>query len=160
GFQFLTSSRGCAPYTVQIETRYLNSTMGTVYYTDWGDGSLEETFTQTNTTGVIMTHLYPNISNDCGYDVTIDASNACNPRGSVVPISTQVIVWTRDVPAISPVEYRVCQGFAESLHFTDNSTWNCFPRATRENNAPRWIQWIYGTGSAASQIPGVQINGV
>ncbi len=159
GFQFLTSSRGCAPYTVNLETRYLSSVPGTVYYADWGDGSPVETFTQTNATGVIMTHMYPNSSIDCGYDVTIDASNACNPRGSVVPINTQVIVWTNDVISINPQVFRVCQGFAESLSFTDNSDWNCFPRATRENSEPRWIQWIYGTGSAATQIPGVQVNG-
>jgi len=159
GFQFLTSSRGCAPYTVNLETRYLSSVPGTVYYADWGDGSPIETFTQTNATGVIMTHLYPNASSNCGYDVVIDASNACNPKGSVVPINTQVIVWTNDVVSIDPQVFRVCQGFAETLSFTDNSAWNCFPRATRENNAPRWIQWIYGTGPAATQIPGVQVNG-
>jgi gliding motility-associated-like protein len=160
GFQFLTSSRGCAPYTVNLETRYLSSVPGTVYYATWGDGSPVEMFTQTNATGVIMTHTYPNSSIDCGYDVTIDASNACNPQGSVVPIHTQVIVWTNDVISISPQLFRVCQGFAESLSFTDNSDWNCFPRATRENSEPRWIQWIYGTGSAATQIPGIKVNGI
>jgi len=160
GFKFLTSSRGCAPYTVSIQTLYLSAVPGTIYYADWGDGSPEESFTQTNATGVIMTHLYPNTSIDCGYDVTIDASNACNPRGSVVPINTQVIVWTNDIVSISPQVFRVCQGFAETLSFIDNSDWNCFPRATRENDAPRWIQWIYGTGSLPIQIPGVQVNGV
>src|SRR6478609_431135 len=69
GFQFLTSSRGCAPYTVQIETRYLNAVAGTVYYANWGDGSPQEIFTQTNATGVTMTHLYPSASINCGYDV-------------------------------------------------------------------------------------------
>src|SRR5882762_7696848 len=160
GFQFLTSSRGCAPYTVNLETRYLSSVPGTVYYADWGDGTPIETFTQTNATGVVMTHMYPNSSIDCGYDVTIDASNACNPQGSVVPINTQVIVWTNDVISIDPQVFRVCQGFAETLSFTDNSDWNCFPRATRENSDPRWIQWIYGTGPAATQIPGIQVSGV
>jgi gliding motility-associated-like protein len=161
GFKFLTSSRGCAPYTVNLETLYLSSVPGTNYYVNWGDGSPEETFTQTNATGVSVSHLYPVASPvDCGYDVTIDASNACNPRGSVVPIVTQVIVWTNDVVSIDPQEFRVCAGFASSLTFTDNSTWNCFPRATRENSDPRWIQWIYGTGSAANQIAGVTVNGV
>src|SRR6478736_4785480 len=160
GFQFLTSSRGCAPYTVNLETRYLSSVPGTVYYADWGDGSPVQMYTQTNATGVVMTHLYPNSSIDCGYDVTIDASNACNPQGSVVPVNTQVIVWTNDVISINPQLFRVCQGFAEKLSFTDNSDWNCFPRATRENSEPRWIQWIYGTGPMANLIPGVKVNGV
>ncbi|WHZ08104.1 MAG: hypothetical protein OJF59_001857 [Cytophagales bacterium] len=160
GFKFLTSSRGCAPYTVSLETLYLSAIPGTIYTVDWGDGTAPQAYTQSNATGVTMTHTYPNASINCGYDVVIDASNSCNPLGSVVPINTQVIVWTNDVVSIYPQVYRVCQGFAETLSFTDNSTWNCFPRATRENSAPRWIQWIYGTGPLATQIPGVQVNGV
>ncbi len=160
GFAFLTSSRGCAPYTVSIQTIYLNSVPGTQYFVLWGDGTPEETFTQVGPGGVVMTHNYPLANINCGYDIVIDASNACNPRGSVVPINTQVIVWTDDVVSINPAEFRVCAGFAANLQFTDNSTWNCFPRATRENNEPRWIQWQYGTGAPASQIPGMQVNGV
>lgn len=160
GFSFLTSSRGCAPFTVNIQTLYLSSVPGTQYFVDWGDGTPEQTYTQAGPTGVTIAHTYPNASINCGYDVVIDAANACNPRGSVVPVNTQVIVWTNDVISISPAVYRVCQGFATSVLFTDNSDWNCFPRATRENNEPRWIQWIYGTGPLASQIPGAQVNSV
>lgn len=160
GFKFLTSSRGCAPYTVNLQTLYLSSIVGTKYFIDWGDGTPEESFVQTNATGVTIAHNYPSGSINCGYDVVIDASNACNPRGSVVPINTQVIVWTNDVVSINPQTFRVCQGFAANLSFTDNSTWNCFPRATRENNEPRWVQFIYGTGSIANQINGVKVNSV
>lgn len=159
GFQFLSSSRGCAPFNVQIETRYLAATPGTIYYVDWGDG-VTQSVTQVGPSGVILSHTYPNSPVDCGYDVIIDTENTCNPRGSVVPITTQVVVWTNDVLAIDPLEFRVCQGFAETLSFTDNSDWNCYPRATRENNVSRWIQWIYGTGPAGNQIPGVQVNSV
>jgi len=160
GFAFLTSSRGCAPFTVNIQTIYLASVPGTQYFVDWGDGTPEQTYTQVGPAGVTMTHTYPLASINCGYDVTIDASNACNPRGSVVPINTQVIVWTNDVVSINPGTLRVCEGFAANLQFTDNSTWNCFPRATRENNEPRWIQWQYGVGPLVNQIPGIQVNGV
>lgn len=160
GFKFLTSSRGCAPFTVNLETLYLASVPGTVYFINWGDGTPEQSVTQVNPIGVGISHVYPNASVDCGYDLTIDASNACNPRGSVVEINTQVIVWTRDVISINPQEFRVCQGFATNLTFTDNSQWNCFPRATRENNDPRWIQWIYGTGPIANQIANVQVNSI
>ena len=159
GFAFLTSSRGCAPFTVSIQTFYLASAPGTQYFVLWGDGTAEETFTQVGV-NVTMTHLYPLASINCGYDVVIDASNACNPRGSVVPITTQVIVWTNDVVAIDPTVYRVCAGYAANVSFTDNSTWNCFPRLTRENNAPRWIQWIYGTGPLGTLIPGMKVNSV
>jgi gliding motility-associated-like protein len=160
GFKFLTSSRGCAPYTVNLETLYLNTAIGTKYFIDWGDGTPEQSFTQTNATGVTVSHVYPVASVDCGYDLVIDASNACNPRGSVVPIRTEVIVWTKDVVKINPAEIRVCQGFATNLSFTDGSTWNCFPRATRENKEPRWVQWIYGTGPLVNQIPGMQVNSI
>ena len=80
GFAFLTSSRGCAPFTVSIQTFYLASAPGTQYFVLWGDGTAEETFTQVGV-NVAMTHLYPLASINCGYDVVIDASNACNPRG-------------------------------------------------------------------------------
>lgn len=160
GFAFLTSSRGCAPFTVNIQTLYLSSVPGTQYFIDWGDGTPEQTFTQVGPTGVTIAHTYPNTSVNCGYDVVIDAANGCNPRGSVVPINTQVIVWTNDVISINPTEYRVCQGYAANVSFTDDSDWNCFPRATRENNEPRWIQWIYGTGPLGNQIPGVSVNSV
>ncbi len=160
GFAFLTSSRGCAPFTANLQTIYLSSVPGTQYFVQWGDGTPEETFIQVGAVGVTMAHTYPLASVNCGYDVVIDASNACNPRGSVVPINTQVIVWTNDVVSINPATIRVCAGFAANLQFTDNSTWNCFPRATRENNEPRWIQWLYGTGLPGNQIPGIQVNGV
>ncbi|MGK7388969.1 MAG: PKD domain-containing protein [Candidatus Cyclobacteriaceae bacterium M2_1C_046] len=160
GFKFLTSSRGCAPFTVQIQTEYLASTSGTVYYIDWGDGTAEEQYVQTGTDGVILEHIYPNSPIECGYDIIIDASNECNPRGSVTPVETQVIVWTNDVININPQTFRVCQGFATELQFNDNSDWNCFPRDTRENDVSRWIQWIYGTGDGAIRIPGIQVNGI
>ncbi|MTI28933.1 PKD domain-containing protein [Fulvivirga kasyanovii] len=160
GFAFLTSSRGCAPFNVGIETLYLAATPGTVYYVDWGDGTPEETYVQTNATGVTLTHVYPNSPVECGYDVIIDAENGCNPRGSVVPIETQVVVWTNDVLSIDPGVFRVCQGYAADVQFIDNSDWNCFPRPTRENGEPRWIQWIYGTGAAANRIPGINVNSV
>ncbi len=160
GFAFTTSSRGCAPFTVGLETNYLSSVAGTEYYVNWGDGSPEETYVQGAGPGVAISHLYPNSPVDCGYDLIIDAANACNPRGSVVPITTQVIVWTNDIISIDPGVFRVCQGFATDVLFTDNSDWNCYPRPTRENNEARWIQWIYGTGLLANQIPGIQVNSV
>jgi len=163
GFNFLTSSRGCAPFTVKIETGFLDADKAaTSYYVNWGDNTPEEQVDAAiGVAGVTLTHTYLNAATTCGYDVVIDASNSCNPRGSVVSVNTQVVVWTNDVISIDPAVYRVCQGFAADVLFTDNSAWNCYPRATRENNEARWIQWIYGTGSGAPPfIPGVQINSI
>jgi gliding motility-associated-like protein len=160
GFRTITSSKGCAPYTVQLETTYRLPIPGTQYFVDWGDGTPIESYTQTNTTGVVVTHIYPLASVDCGYDVVIDASNSCNPLGSVPVVRTEVVVWAKDEVSIGPSVLRVCQGVAHNFSFTDNSQWNCFPRATRENKEPRWIQWIYGTGPLANQIPGIQVNGI
>lgn len=162
GFQFLSSSKGCAPFNFQIQTKYFQSVPGTVYYVNWGDGSPIQSFVQTTPgpDGPIISHVYPNVPQDCFYQVTIEAENSCNPRGSVVLEPIFVTVWTNDVISIDPQVYRVCQGFATSLRFTDNSTWNCFPHVNplRENSEARWIQWIYGTGSAANRIPGIEIN--
>jgi hypothetical protein len=51
GFAFLTSSRGCAPFTVNIQTLYLSSVPGTEYFINWGDGTPEETYTQVAASG-------------------------------------------------------------------------------------------------------------
>ena len=52
-------------------------------------------------------------------------------------------------------------GFASSISFSDDSNWNCFPRAdARENADPRWIQWIYGHGTNGSRIPNIKVNGI
>jgi PKD repeat protein len=163
GFNFITSSRGCAPFTVEIQTLFLNSNSNTTYRVDWGDGSPVQTFTQTlpYPNGPVITHEYVNTPVECGYQVIIEAANPCNPWGSVDPVVTGVIVWTEDLIFSDPDVYRVCQGFASSITFSDGSNWNCFPRADmRENNDPRWIQWIYGEAVNANQIPGIQIAGV
>jgi gliding motility-associated-like protein len=160
GFTFLTSSRGCAPFTVNIETLFLGAVAGTSYRVNWGDGTALQTLIQANATGVILSHTYPMSPVNCGYDVQIDAFNACNPLGSVVPVLTQVVVWNEDVVNIAPQTFRVCQGFAATINFADNSTWNCFPRATRENNLARWLQWQYGVGVLANQIPNVRVNAI
>lgn len=160
GFTFLTSSKGCSPFTVQIQTLFLGAVSGTSYRVDWGDGSAPQTVVESNATGVILTHTYVNSPVSCGYDVQIDAFNACNPLGSVIPVKTEVVVWNDDIVNISQQQFRVCEGFAATMNFTDNSTWNCDPRATRENNAPRWLQWKYGTGPISNQIPNVTVNGV
>lgn len=163
GFRFLTSSQGCAPFNFRIQTQYFQSTPGTIYYIDFGDGTqVQVTQTTPGPDGPIIDHLYTNLPQDCFYEVTIEAENACNPRGSTPLEPIYVTVWTNDVISIDPLEFRVCQGYATSMQFTDNSAWNCFPHVNddRENREARWIQWLYGTGAAGSQIPGVQVNGI
>lgn len=163
GFNFLTSSRGCAPFEIQIQTQYLNSTPGTIYHVNWGDGSPVQDYVQTMPypNGPIIIHEYANTPVECGYQVIIEVENPCNPLGSVVLEPINVIVWTEDLVFSDPDVFRVCQGFAASINFTDNSNWNCFPRADmRENADPRWIQWIYGDPTNANRIPGIRVDGV
>ena len=163
GFNFITSSRGCAPFTIEIQTLFLNSTPGTLYHVDWGDGSAVQDYTQINNypNGPIITHEYINAPVSCGYQVTIQVENPCNPLGSVDLEPINVIVWTEDLVFSDPDVYRVCQGFASSINFSDNSDWNCFPRAdARENADPRWIQWLYGHSVNGNRIPNVRIDGV
>ncbi len=162
GFNFITSSRGCAPFTIEIQTLYLNSTPGTIYHIDWGDGSTIQDYTQVNNypNGPIIRHTYNNVPVECGYQVTIEVENPCNPLGSVVLEPINVIVWTEDLIFSDPDVYRVCQGFASSISFDDNSNWNCFPRAdARENADPRWIQWVYGHRTNGNRIPNIRIDG-
>lgn len=164
GFQFLSSSKGCAPFNFSIRLTYFQSVPGTRYYVDWGDGSPAEVFTQVvaGPNGPDISHIYPNVSQNCFYQVTVDAENGCNPRGSVPLEPIFVTVWTNDEISIDPGTFRVCQGYAASLRFTDNSDWNCFPHPNpvRENSEARWIQWLYGTGSTANMIPGIRVNNV
>lgn len=163
GFNFISSSRGCAPFTIEIQTLYLNSTPGTIYHIDWGDGSAIQDYIQVNgyPNGPIITHDYVDSPVDCGYQVIVEAENPCNALGSVVLEPINVIVWTEDLIFSDPDVYRVCQGFASSISFSDNSNWNCFPRAdARENADPRWIQWIYGQNVNANRIPGVRVDAV
>jgi len=162
GFNFITSSRGCAPFTIKIQTLYLNSTPGTIYHVDWGDGSPIEDYTQINNypNGPVITHEFIDSPIECGYQVTIEVENVCNPIGSVVLEPINVIVWTEDLVLSDPDVYRICQGFASSISFSDNSTWNCFPRTdARENADPRWIQWIYGRGGNGNRISNVRVGG-
>lgn len=162
GFNFITSSRGCAPFTVEIQTLFLNSTPGTIYHVNWGDGSPVQVYTQVNVypNGPLVSHLYADAPVACGYQVIIQVENACNPLGSVTLEPINVIVWTEDIVQSAPDEFRVCQGFASSINFTDDSNWNCFPRAdARENSDPRWIQWIYGHGVNANRIPNISVDG-
>jgi gliding motility-associated-like protein len=165
GFRFLSSSKGCAPFNLQIQASYYESTAGTKYYINWGDGSPIEEYTQAvsgQNNGPVFDHIYPLASQECYYEMTIEAENECNPRGSVQLEPIFITVWTNDVLNIDPGTFRVCQGFASTMEFTDISDWNCFPHENpaRENRAPRWIQWIYGTGDPANQISDVTVGGI
>lgn len=163
GFKFITSSRGCAPFTIEVQTLFLNSTPGTIYHVDWGDGNPVEDYIQINNypNGPIVSHEYIDAPVECGYQVIVEVENVCNPINSVILEPINVIVWTEDIVLSDPDVYRVCQGFASSIRFSDNSTWNCFPRAdARENADPRWIQWIYGHGANGNRISNVRIDGI
>jgi len=163
GFNFITSSRGCAPFTIEIQTLYLNSTPGTIYHVDWGDGSSDSDYIQVSNypNGPIISHEYVNSPVDCGFQINVEVENPCNPLGSVILEPINVIVWTDDLVFSDPDVYRVCEGFASTINFSDDSDWNCFPRSdARENADPRWIQWIYGRPVNGNRLNGVRVDGV
>ena len=170
GHAFLTPTQGCAPFQIQIKNLYANSTADAVYSVDWGDGTVDLLSGALDPVngGFIdpiytpdFNHTYLANNVDCGYNIVIEATNPCT-LAEDARLELSVSIWDTDQEefAIAPATVRVCQGFASNIQFTDDSDWNCFPRAFRENNAPRWIQWIYGTGPAGNRISGIQVNGI
>ncbi|MEQ9438484.1 MAG: PKD domain-containing protein [Cyclobacteriaceae bacterium] len=147
-----------SPATVELEYVWDDATPNTIVpAVDVGSGKYEAT----------ATHLYPKGGDQCNYQPSVQLRVNGVPCGS--SLQTQnVTVWDTDsenggVPRIDPILYRVCLGETAIVNFDDNSIWNCVPNSgesDRKNNAVRWVQWIYGTGSAANRIPGVQVNGI
>ena len=161
GHQVLTSSEGCTPFYYQVQNLFKHSTPNTVYTVNWGDGTIE-TFTGSDdavdyTPDFEHTYMPNSTSNECGYQVTIEATNDCTEPGDA-GLSLNVSVWDTDQQGLnlSPSTVRVCQGFAADVTFTDLSDWNCFPRGTYQNNPPRWIQWNYIGGEIENTLTGSQ----
>jgi gliding motility-associated-like protein len=165
GHQILTPTQGCAPYDIYIKNLYTNSTADAIYTVDWGDGNVETLTGDLDLTDDMFDpiytpdfmHTYEANEVDCGYTIIIEATNPCTlPEDARIELA--VSVWDTDHEglAIGPNEVRVCQGFAASVSFEDESDWNCFPRASRQNDPPRYIQWVYNGGS----IGGISIPGL
>jgi gliding motility-associated-like protein len=158
--------QGCAPFDIEIINLYSNSTADAEFLVDWGDGTIEiyrgiEDPVDGGFIDPIYTpdfrHTFQANHTDCGYTIVIEATNPCTlPEDARIELF--VSVWDTDWRgmAIDPGLVRVCQGFAASVTFQDQSDWNCFPRNFRQNNPPRWIQWEYNGGT----IGGVNIPGL
>lgn len=157
--------QGCAPFDLEIVNLYSNSTADAVFTVDWGDGTVDTYLGSDDPVdgGFIdpiytpnFTHTYPANHTDCGYDIVIEVTNPCTlPEDARVELS--VSVWDTDWRgiAVNPGLVRVCQGFAANVTFEDVSEWNCFPRDSRQNDPPRWVQWTYDGGT----IPVANISG-
>lgn len=163
GHVVITSNQGCAPFYMEIKNLYKNSTADAVFTVNWGDGTIE-TYNGSDDPvdgGALdpaytpdFSHTYTTNNAQCGNTIIIEATNPCtDPEDARLEL--QVSVWDTDQLglAINPGEFRVCQGAAASVQFTDESDWNCFPRTFRQNDPPRYIQWVYEGGSMT--IPGV-----
>ncbi len=157
GHLFLTSTSGCTPHTIEIKNLYSNSTADTEYRIDWGDGTVDVltgsldpvdggAFDPIYTPDFI--HTYTQSTADCGYDILIEATNACT-LAEDARLELSVTIWDTDQQGmmIGPQEVRVCQGYDASVVFYDHSDWNCYPRAIRQNDPPREIQWEYPGGT-------------
>lgn len=151
GHKILTPTSGCVPFTFKVQNLYSNSTPDTEYRIDWGDGTVE--ILRGSLDPVDFTpdfeHVYAGASNtNCGYNVTIEATNACtDPEDARFQVT--VSVWDTDEfgLSISPAIINVCQGNAAQVFFTDNTDWNCNPKSANENNGPRHLQWEYLGGT-------------
>jgi len=159
GHQIISPSSGCVPFQFEVKNLYRNATADTEYRIDWGDGTIE---TLSGSLDPIdggltdpectpdFTHTYlSNTSNTaCGYTIIIEATNGCT-LAEDARIEITVTVWDTDEFGmnLSPGVVNVCQGFAADVQFTDQSDWNCFPRAARQNDPPRFIQWDYLGGN-------------
>ncbi len=158
--------QGCAPFDLEIINLYSNSTADAVFTVNWGDGTVEKYLGSDDPVdgGFIdpiytpnFTHTYPANHTDCGYDIVIEATNGCTlPEDARIELT--VSVWDTDWRgiAVNPGLVRVCQGFAANVTFEDVSEWNCYPRDSRQNDPPRWVQWTYDGGT----IPVFNISGL
>ena len=158
GFKFVRNGIGCAPLQTEIETLFSNLNAGSQITVDWGDGSPPDVFittpTQMNTSFV---HNYPQNFTVCEYTITATAVKNCDDQSSAT-FSSEVVVWDDDQAGMDVSgPFRVCQGFAANLQFTDNSTWNCLPGTGIPNDDDRTLQWIYGTGG--TNLQGVTVAG-
>ncbi len=158
--------QGCAPFDLEIINLYSNSTADAVFTVNWGDGTIDTYYGSDDPVdgGFIdpiytpnFTHTYQANHTDCGYNITIEATNPCTlPEDARIELT--VSVWDTDWRgiAVNPGMVRVCQGFAANVTFEDVSEWNCYPRDTRQNDPPRWVQWIYDGGTIpVANIPGL-----
>jgi len=139
-------------------------------YFDWDDGYTEtvpaiELDATTSEWGAISSHTY--ISNDDICNHLPVASLVVNGVRCTSSSQEQIVtVWDNDntnggrVNA-SPNVYPVCVGSGATMHFEDNTLFNCVP--PQENDVPndrtRWIQWVYGTNITMSGSP-VMVDGV
>lgn len=151
GHKILTPTSGCVPFTFKVQNLYSNSTDDTEYRIDWGDGTVEILHGSLDPGDFTpdFEHIYDGASNtNCGYNVTIEATNACtDPEDARFQVS--VSVWDTDEHglSVSPAVINVCQGNAAQVSFTDNTDWNCNPKSANENNGQRHLQWEYSGGS-------------
>lgn len=166
GHLYLTPTAGCTPHYVEIKNLYVNSTADTQFRIDWGDGTVEILTGDMDPvdggpTDPIYTpdfsHTYTKSSTQCGFDITIEGTNACT-LAEDARLELSVSIWDTDEVGlhIGPENIRVCQGSAAEVIFTDESDWNCYPRSIRQNNPPREIQWEYLGGT----ITGINIPGL
>lgn len=162
---FLVNSKGCAPVDPEWEIRYAGLDPGVKVVVNWGDGTVDRIDATGSSFQEVFKHTYPKDEGICTYNI-IAYVEANGSRCAETEQRQNITVWDTDNPdhgklSINPQVFRVCYGNAAVLRFTDNSTWNCFNlnETSTLNDAPRWIQWEYGTGNASNRIPGVTVNG-
>lgn len=161
----------CAPVSVdwQVTYRGVSAAATTVEILfDWDDGTMNtlpavliDPVTR-EFEATFMNKIYPSAGNRCNYLPTaflvIDGTTCTSTAQEQT-----VTVWDTDDQnggdiIINPQIFRVCEGTAATVAFTDNSTFNCVPPQEIDvpNTSTRWVQWLYGT----TTNPGPYINGI
>jgi PKD repeat protein len=128
---------------------------------DWDDGSTEIQPTVQGPAGTFKataTHEYVSLDLRCNYHaVATLIVNGVMCTSS--PVEVVVTVWDVDnkngaYVSASPNVYPVCLGEGATMHFDDDTRYNCVPSQEEDNpnETTRWIQWVYGTNHTAGNF--------
>ena len=164
--------RLCAPISVNWEVFYVGvNNAGTPVQIrfDWNDGSVETVPAIEGPAGTftaVSNHVYTSEDDRCNYHPlgTLVVNGVMCQSSSQEQIIT---VWDNDntnggrVNA-EPDVYPVCVGNGATMHFEDDTRFNCVPPQERDdpNEDTRWIQWVYGTHNTMSSSTPVLVDGV
>jgi PKD repeat protein len=127
----------------------------------WDDGTSETLPTVESPAGTftsVANHTYVSDFQKCNYRpvATLIVNGVTCTSQSQEQIVT---IWDVDnkngaYVNASPNVYPICIGEGATMRFNDDTRYNCVPPQENDNRneSTRWIQWVYGTNSAAGNF--------